>query len=60
MVDFAQAVLPGEEDIQAVLAAATGAQEAQALVQGVEAARRPFVFRSLAWLVKLGVLRVAA
>jgi alpha-maltose-1-phosphate synthase len=60
MVEFAKAVLPGDEDVQALLAAATGPQEAQALVQGIEPARRPFVFRSLAWLVKLGVLRVAA
>lgn len=58
MVDFARAVLPGDEDVQAVLAAATGPREAQALVQGIEAARRPFVFRSLAWLLKLGVLKV--
>lgn len=58
MVDFAKAVLPGDDDLQAVLAAATGPREAQALVQGIEAARRPFVFRSLAWLLKLGVLKV--
>jgi hypothetical protein len=58
MVDFAKVVLPGDEDVQAVLAAATGPREAQALVQDVEAPRRPFVFRSLAWLVKLGVLKV--
>jgi glycosyltransferase involved in cell wall biosynthesis len=58
MVDFAKAVLPGDDDVQAVLAAATGPREAQALVQDIEAPRRPFVFRSLAWLVKLGVLKV--
>lgn len=60
MVDFAKAILPAPEEVEAVLtAAASGARPALELVHGIAAARRPFVFRSLAWLVKLGVLEVA-
>jgi hypothetical protein len=59
MVDFAKLVLPTEAEIHTVLhAAASGPQPAAALVQGIAPQRQAFVFRALAWLVKLGVLRV--
>jgi hypothetical protein len=59
MVDFAKAILPGEAEIRAVLEiAATGPKAAVTLVAGISAERQPFVFRSLVWLVKLGVLKV--
>lgn len=51
MVDFAKIVLPTEAEIQAVL------QAAVVLVAAIHAERQAFVFRSLAWLVKLGVLK---
>jgi len=61
MVDFAKTVLPSEAEIQVVLAAAADApQAAGELVAGIPAERRAFVFRSLAWLTKLGVLKVCA
>lgn len=59
MVSFPRAVLPVDEEIRAVIeAAASGAKPAGELVQALPAARQPFVFRALAWLVKLGVLEV--
>ena len=41
-----------------VQAAASGPNTALDLVAQIPAERQAFVFRSLAWLVKLGVLRV--
>lgn len=61
MVDFAKVILPTREEIQTVMAACEqGPQPAGQLVQGLPAEREAFVFRSLVWLVKLGVLRVVA
>ena len=60
MVNFAKLVLPIDSEIAHVLnAAAYGPTSAQALVQGIEPSRQAFVLRSLAWLLKLGVLRLA-
>jgi len=58
MVDFAKVVLPSEAELRTVLTAAQLPGTAVSLVQGVAKERLPFVFRSLAWLVKLGVLKV--
>jgi glycosyltransferase involved in cell wall biosynthesis len=59
MVNFAAAVLPTDDEVDAVLgAAAGGPKAAEELVKDIAAKRRPFVLRALAWLVKLGVLRV--
>jgi glycosyltransferase involved in cell wall biosynthesis len=60
MVDFAKTILPSEAEIRAVLQTATSTGAALEWVQGIVEARRPFVFRSLAWLIKLGVLRLVA
>lgn len=61
MVDFAKLVLPNEVEIRAVLdAAASGPKAAAALIAALPAERQPFVFRSLAWLAKLGVLKVCS
>lgn len=61
MVNFANAVLPSEAEVQVVLqAAAGGAKPAAELIQDIPAGRKPFVFRALAWLLKLGVLKVCA
>jgi hypothetical protein len=59
MVDFAREVLPTEAETQEVLeAAAAGPRPAAELVAGAVPARQAFLLRSLAWLVKLGVLTV--
>lgn len=59
MVNFAAAVLPTDDEVASVLgAAAGGPKAAEELVKDIAAERRPFVLRALAWLVKLGVLRV--
>lgn len=59
MIDFAKAILPSEAEMRAVLqGAAGGPKPAVALIATIAGERQPFVFRSLAWLVKLGVLRV--
>jgi hypothetical protein len=61
MVSFAKWVLPTDAEIEAVLKqAAVGPQEALQLVQTVDNARKPFVFRTLAWLLKIGILKVHA
>ncbi len=60
MVNFAKLVFPTDAEITHVLkAAAYGPTSAQALVQGIEPSRQAFVLRSLAWLLKLGVLRLS-
>ncbi len=59
MVDFAKRVLPTQEECEAVLTALTsGSRPAGELVQGLPPERQAFVFRSLAWMVKMGVIRV--
>jgi len=61
MVDFAKLVLPGEEEVRAVLnSAVRGPKPASELILSIAAERHPFVFRALAWLVKLNILRVCA
>jgi hypothetical protein len=60
MVDFAKVILPTEAEIVSVLNAAAQTQTAQALVAGIAQERQAFVYRSLAWLLKLGVLRVVS
>ncbi len=57
MVGYAERILPSEEEIFWVLARALdGPRAAAELVQGIGDSRRAVVFRSLAWLTKLGVL----
>lgn len=58
MVNFAEYVLPTDDEIKQILHAAINQRPAIELVSGFSEERKPFVFRSLAWLVKLGVLRV--
>lgn len=61
MIDFAKVILPSEVEIKVVLhAAATGPKVAVELIADISSERQPFVFRSLAWLLKLGVLKVCA
>jgi starch synthase len=61
MVSFAKLILPTEAEIAAVLKqAAEGPQAALDLVKHIEDARKPFVFRTLAWFLKLGVLKLQA
>ena len=61
MVNFAKTVLPTDAEIAAVLKqAAEGPQPAIDLVKHIDDARKPFVFRTLAWLMKLGVLKLQA
>jgi glycosyltransferase involved in cell wall biosynthesis len=59
MVNFAKLVLPTQEEIAQVLGvAAKGQATAQSLLQDIAPARQAFVFRSLAWLLKLGILKL--
>lgn len=60
MVDFAKAILPSEAEIRAVLMSAPSTGAALEWVQAIPEDRRPFVFRALAWLIKLGVMKVLA
>ena len=60
MVDFAKIILPTTDEIETVLRAASMPQTAQALIKEVLPERQAFVFRSLAWLLKLGVIRVVS
>jgi glycosyltransferase involved in cell wall biosynthesis len=61
MVSFAKTVLPTAEEIAAVLKqAAEGPQPAQALVKHIDDNRKPFVFRTLVWFLKLGILKLQA
>ena len=59
MVNFAKLVLPTHAEISQVLGvAAKGQTTAQSLLQDIAPARQAFVFRSLAWLLKLGILKL--
>ena len=59
MVSFAKWVMPSDAEIAAVFKqASSGPQSAQNLVVQINEARKPFVFRTLAWFLKLGVLKV--
>jgi starch synthase len=59
MVSFAQQVLPSEEAVGLVLdALVKGPSSVEVLLQAVEAADRPLIWRCLTWLLKLGVLRL--
>jgi glycosyltransferase involved in cell wall biosynthesis len=60
MVGFAKVILPTEAEIESVLREASQPQPAQALVANIAQARQASVFRSLAWLLKLGVLKVVS
>ena len=60
LVGYAEPILPSEDEIRWVLArAASGPRPAAELVQGIPDTRRAAVFRSLAWLTKLGALTAA-
>jgi hypothetical protein len=59
MVNFAKLVLPTRAEIAQVLGvAAKGQTTAQSLLQDIAPARQAFVFRALAWLLKLGILKL--
>lgn len=59
MVRYAEPILPSEAEIQWILdRAVAGPRPAAELVQGIHESRRAAVFRSLAWLTKLGALTV--
>ena len=60
MIDFAKLILPSEDEIKAVLSAGMTQQTAEQWVQAVPIDRRPYVFRLVAWLLKLGVLKVVS
>ena len=58
MVAYARVVIPEDAEIEQVLRAAeAGPCSAAQLIAAIAVGRQPFVLRSLAWLVKLGVLR---
>lgn len=59
MVQYAAAVLPTEAEVEAIiLRAEAGPRRAGAFLAGVPDARRTAVLRGLAWLLKLGILRL--
>ncbi len=61
MVSFARLVLPEEVEVTTVLEAAAASQvTAIDLIKNIPEHRRAFVFRSLVWLVKLGILKVCS
>jgi glycosyltransferase involved in cell wall biosynthesis len=60
MVNFAKLVLPTDEEVASVFKAAThGPVSAQAMLETITPCRQAFVLRSLVWLLKLGLLRLA-
>ena len=59
MVNFAKAVLPSNEEIATVLRQASlGPQASLDLLKSIDESRKPFVFRTLAWLLKMGILKM--
>ena len=60
MVNFAKLVLPTDEEVVFLFNAVThGPISAQAMLEAIEPSRQAFAMRSLVWLLKLGVLRLA-
>lgn len=60
MVNFARAVMPSDSECQLLLGKlVAGPQAAGVLVGDLPDGRQAYVFRALAWLVKLGILRRA-
>jgi starch synthase len=60
MVNFSKAVLPSNEEILKVLHLTDkGAFTAKLIVQNFESNRQGHIFKSLVWLLKIGVLRLA-
>jgi alpha-maltose-1-phosphate synthase len=60
MVEFASRLLPTPDETKSLLAAcANGPESAAALVTCLPAARRRIALRGLAWLIKMGILKVA-
>ena len=61
MVNYASYIFPTDKEIQLVFEAAEASlpnsNTAEALMDGIEAKRRPYVLRGLAWLCKLGLLQ---
>ena len=59
MVNFAKDMLPSEMECRMVLdKLVQGPQPAGALVQNLAAERQAPVFRTLVWLMKMGVLKM--
>ena len=60
MVSYAHFIMPFNAEIeQLLLRLETQPQTAEMLVENFEAARKPLLMRSLVWLLKLGILRLA-
>ena len=60
MVNFAKLVLPTDEEVASVFKASShGPVSAQAMLETITPSRQAFVLRSLVWLLKLGLLRLA-
>jgi starch synthase len=60
MVSFAKQVLPSPEEVKQIIFNSSGTpQRAIEMLKGIEVQRQAFVFRSLTWLMKLGVLSLA-
>ena len=61
MVNYAHYVFPTDEEVKSVFevaeASLPNSSTAEALLAGIEAKRRPYVLRGLAWLCKLGLLQ---
>ena len=61
MVDYAKAVLPAPEELGLMLRSLEGEpREAARLVVDLPAPRRKLAMRALAWLLKLGVIKMSA
>jgi starch synthase len=58
MIDYAKAVLPSDEEIEALLQAAHTPGKAVELLAQIPTPRQGYVFRAIAWLVKMHILRV--
>ena len=57
MINYAKAVLPSDSEIKKIIQSATlGPMKAVDLTKGFSESRRPFIFRGLSWLIKIGIL----
>ncbi len=59
MVNFAEYILPKEEEIKLILnAVEKGSKPVNEIIQNTSKERKPYLVRSLGWLIKMGILKV--
>ena len=61
MVNFAKYVIPNSDEISLIInGLGNGPRSAEILIQPISNDRKAFVFRSLGWMAKIGLIRIVS